>query len=81
MTTTVKLPPGLEQSLRRQCAAEGRSISEVMRDALTAYLAQVPTAHYLFIEPDVRRAVANAATDLAPTEVPAAGTPDPARDD
>ncbi|MBS0501963.1 MAG: CopG family transcriptional regulator [Burkholderiaceae bacterium] len=44
MTTTVKLPPGLEQSLRRQCAAEGRSISEVMRDALTAYLAQVPTA-------------------------------------
>ena len=46
-----------------------------------AIRAQVPTAHYLFIEPDVRRAVANAATDLAPTEVPAAGTPDPARDD
>lgn len=44
MTTTVKLPPSLEQSLRRQCAAEGRSISELMRDALTAYLARVPQA-------------------------------------
>ena len=44
MTTTVKLPPSLEQSLRRQCAVEGRSISELMRDALTAYLANVPQA-------------------------------------
>ncbi len=44
MTTTVKLPPSLEQSLRRQSAVEGRSISELMRDALTAYLASVPQA-------------------------------------
>ena len=43
MTTTVKLPPDLEQSLRQHCAAEGRSISDVMRDALVAYLASVPT--------------------------------------
>lgn len=40
MTTTVKLPDPLEKSLRQRCAKEGRSISEVMRDALTAYLAQ-----------------------------------------
>ncbi len=40
MTTTVKLPEPLEKSLRQRCAQEGRSISEVMRDALTAYLAQ-----------------------------------------
>lgn len=42
MTTTVKLPDPLEKSLRQRCAQEGRSISEVMRDALTAYLAQSP---------------------------------------
>ena len=42
MTTTVKLPDPLEKSLRQRCAQEGRSISEVMRDALTAYLAQPP---------------------------------------
>ena len=40
MTTTVKLPDSLEKSLRQRCAQEGRSISEVMRDALAAYLAQ-----------------------------------------
>ncbi|WP_416561167.1 ribbon-helix-helix protein, CopG family [Limnohabitans sp. yimb22184] len=40
MTTTVKLPDPLEKSLRQRCVQEGRSISEVMRDALTAYLAQ-----------------------------------------
>lgn len=40
MTTTVKLPDPLEKSLRQRCAQEGRSISDVMRDALTAYLAQ-----------------------------------------
>jgi plasmid stability protein len=40
MTTTVKLPDPLEKSLRQRCAQEGRSISEVMRDALVAYLAQ-----------------------------------------
>lgn len=44
MTTTVKLPGHLEQQLRQRCVAEGRSISEVMRDALTAYLSQVPAA-------------------------------------
>ena len=42
MTTTVKLPPELEQSLRQRCAADGRSISDVMRDALLAYLASAP---------------------------------------
>ncbi len=42
MTATVKLPDHLEKSLRQRCAQEGRSISEVMRDALTAYLAQAP---------------------------------------
>lgn len=40
MTTTVKLPDQLEKCLRQRCAQEGRSISEIMRDALTAYLAQ-----------------------------------------
>ena len=44
MTITVKLPSELEQALRRQCAAEGRSLSEVLRDALTAYLADAPAA-------------------------------------
>ncbi len=44
MTTTVKLPDPLEKSLRQRCAQEGRSISEVMRDALTAYLAQAPVS-------------------------------------
>ena len=44
MTTTVKLPPELEQSLRQHCAAVGRGISEVMRDALTAYLASTSAA-------------------------------------
>ncbi|MDR2188713.1 MAG: ribbon-helix-helix domain-containing protein [Azonexus sp.] len=43
MTTTVKLPNALELALRQRCAAEGRSISEVMRDALTAYL-ETPAA-------------------------------------
>ncbi len=42
MTTTVKLPNTLEDSLRERCASEGRSISEVMRDALVMYLATAP---------------------------------------
>lgn len=42
MTTTVKLPIPLEDSLRERCAAEGRSISEVIRDALVMYLATKP---------------------------------------
>lgn len=40
MTTTVKLPEPLEKALRQRCALEGRSISDIMRDALAAYLAQ-----------------------------------------
>lgn len=44
MTITVKLPAELEQALRRQCAAEGRNLSDVLRDALTAYLADAPAA-------------------------------------
>jgi len=43
MTTTVKLTDNLENALRMRCAQEGRSLSEVMRDALTAYLAQPPS--------------------------------------
>ena len=42
MTTTVKLPDSLEAALRQRCLQEGRSISEVMRDALSAYLAREP---------------------------------------
>ena len=44
MTITTKLPPALEQALRQRCAQEGRNISDVIRDALTAYLAQVPSS-------------------------------------
>lgn len=42
MTATVKLPESLEAALRQRCRQEGRSISEVMRDALSAYLASPP---------------------------------------
>ncbi len=42
MTTTVKLPDSLEGSLRERCTSEGRSISEVIRDALMMYLATAP---------------------------------------
>jgi hypothetical protein len=49
MTTTVKLPDPLEKSLRQRCAQEGRSISEVMRDALTAYLAQPAATTSAFV--------------------------------
>jgi len=42
MTTTVKLPPELEHQLRQRSTQEGRSISELMRDALSAYLQNVP---------------------------------------
>ncbi len=44
MTTTVKLTLDLENALRQRCTKEGRSLSEVMRDALTAYLAKEPEA-------------------------------------
>lgn len=40
MTTTVKLPESLEAALRQRSLQEGRSISEVIRDALSAYLAR-----------------------------------------
>jgi plasmid stability protein len=40
MTMTVKLPAALEQGLRQRSAALGRPASELMRDALRAYLAQ-----------------------------------------
>ena len=42
MTTTVKLPEPLEAALRQRCLQEGRSISEIIRDALSAYLAKEP---------------------------------------
>lgn len=42
MVTTVKLPPELEHSLRQRCAQEGRTISDVMRDALQFYLSATP---------------------------------------
>lgn len=38
MTMTVKLPPILEQSLRQRSAAVGRPASELIREALQAYL-------------------------------------------
>lgn len=42
MTITVKLPGALEQALRQRCATEERSISDIMRDALQAYLTAAP---------------------------------------
>jgi len=42
MTATVKLPEPLEAALRQRCAQEGRSLSEVIRDAVAAYLAREP---------------------------------------
>ena len=51
MTMTVKLDPALEQRLRRQSAALGRPASELIREALLAYLdtspAQPPSAYAL----------------------------------
>jgi hypothetical protein len=40
---TVKLDTALEQRLRRQSAALGRSASELIREALAAYLDQSPS--------------------------------------
>ena len=42
MTATVKLPESMEAALRQRCAQEGRSLSEVIRDAVSAYLAREP---------------------------------------
>lgn len=44
MIITAKLPSQLEYSLRQRCAQEGRNISEIVCDALTAYLAQAPSS-------------------------------------
>lgn len=44
MAITVKLPDTLNNALLQRCAQEGRSRSEVLRAALTAYLAQAPSA-------------------------------------
>jgi predicted DNA-binding protein len=41
MTMTVKLPVSLEQTLRQRSAALGRPASELIREALQAYLADV----------------------------------------
>jgi hypothetical protein len=42
MTMTVKLDPTLEQRLRRQSAALGRPASELIREALVAFLDNTP---------------------------------------
>ena len=42
MTITIELPPELEHQLRQRSTQEGRSISELMRDALSTYLQNVP---------------------------------------
>lgn len=44
MTMTVKLDAQLEQRLRQRCAALGRPASEIIREALQAWLAQAPEA-------------------------------------
>ena len=38
MTITIELPPELEHQLHQRSTQEGRSISELMCDALRAYL-------------------------------------------
>ena len=51
MTMTVKLDPVLEQRLRLHSAALGRPASEILREALQAWLdrapAAAPSAHVL----------------------------------
>jgi Arc/MetJ-type ribon-helix-helix transcriptional regulator len=42
MTMTVKLPAPLERSLRQRVAALGRPASELIREALQAYLDATP---------------------------------------
>ena len=42
MTMTVKLDPALEQRLRQRSAALGRPASEIIRDALQAWLLNSP---------------------------------------
>jgi plasmid stability protein len=54
MTMTVKLDPTLEQSLRQRSAALGKPASEIIREALQAWLASTPevapSAHALGAE-------------------------------
>jgi plasmid stability protein len=42
MTMTVKLDPVLEQRLRQRSATSGRPASEIIREALQAWLAATP---------------------------------------
>ncbi|MEQ1806075.1 MAG: hypothetical protein ABL900_11940 [Burkholderiaceae bacterium] len=42
MTMTVKLAPALERSLRQRSVALGRPASELIREALQAYLVATP---------------------------------------
>lgn len=44
MTMSVKLDPALEQRLRQQSTTLGRPASELIREALVAYLDAVPKA-------------------------------------
>lgn len=44
MAITVKLPDTLNNALLHRCAQEGRNRCEVLRAALTAYLAQPSSA-------------------------------------
>lgn len=43
MTLTVKLDPTLEHALRQRCSAQGRSVSDMVREALQTYLAAQPS--------------------------------------
>jgi plasmid stability protein len=51
MTMTVKLDRALEQRLRQRCAVEGRTASQVIREALLQWLDRqpepAPSAHAL----------------------------------
>jgi plasmid stability protein len=65
MTTTVKLTFDLENALRQRCAKEGRSLSEVMRDALTAYLAKEPEIKSAWLLGKDRFGIYKGPTELA----------------
>lgn len=44
MSIRVELPPELEQKLLQHCMQEGRSIDDVMADAIAAWLASTKTS-------------------------------------
>lgn len=44
MSISVELPPDLEQKLLQHCMQEGRSIDDVMADAIAAWLASTTTS-------------------------------------